>query len=123
MFDKQKLKNIYAIAGIIFGICGASITMHQEFIVPQPTLTEMATKTVIEKTKEFLGRPKAREKTNWLRIIQITLGSFAVILGLVSWIENENRRLSILAINFGLMAAAWEFVIVLFFIAGISALA
>ena len=107
------MKNTFAIFGIIVGLSGTGIAVYYEFVAPKPTTAEKVTNSIIEKTRELIGKPTQEKKFNWFRIAQFPIGVLAILLGVIAWARKENFRLSLLATGLGTTAAAWEFVLTL----------
>jgi hypothetical protein len=68
------------------------------------------------------------EKYDSVALVYAALGFLAMVLGIVSWVKKDHIRISGGAISLGLMAVAWQYVligvtiaIIIFILANLSA--
>ncbi|VAW71487.1 hypothetical protein MNBD_GAMMA12-3810 [hydrothermal vent metagenome] len=128
-----KLKNqfrYFGIMGVVFGIVGIVFAFYQSDFTevtkpppkPERTLKELALEAskALIKNKWLGGKKQASVSStlpiekphNWVQISYIALGLMAIIFGAISWIRKENIRVAGVAVSFGLMAVAWQYVFI-----------
>ncbi len=105
--------NKIGIVGIIFAFLGIVTAIFQDDIrsglqsVDAPLSAQ-----VLEKSKVLLLGKKeeyARDKVDYAYSI---LGLIALTLGVVSYLQNENHRISSSAAALGIVAIAWHYVLI-----------
>ncbi len=74
----------------------------QENPVPPPTSNS-------EKSGMFSG---VSDKYDSVSMVYALLGFIAMVLGVVSWVKKDHIRISGSAISLGLMAVAWQYVLI-----------
>ena len=114
--DERSIKELAIGAGK--KILADKLRENQEDQVPQPTSTP-------EKSGIFSG---VSDKYDSVALIYAVLGFIAMVLGIVSWVKKDHIRISGGAISLGLMAIAWQYVligvtiaIIIFILANLSA--
>jgi hypothetical protein len=129
------MKHHFGIIGLVVGLIAIGVAIFQDDLrayevqlepaveaKPELTLKELAIEAgrkVIEDKilKEDAESPvvvaepppAARDK---IELIYMVLGFFAMVLGVVSWAKKDHIRISGGAISLGLMAVAWQYVLI-----------
>ncbi len=116
----NKLK--IGIWGIVIGIIAICIAIFQieleEVLFPTPE--QSITEKLYETGKSIItgdDEKKWEASRSPVDYSIITLGILSVILGVVSWIKKEYRRLPPVAITLGTIAILWHYFVVAFVIA------
>ncbi|VAW66193.1 hypothetical protein MNBD_GAMMA09-3444 [hydrothermal vent metagenome] len=120
----------FGISGLFIGVIAIIIAIFQGDIRAaveplQPTDNARLKELVVDAGKllikqKILGIKEKQsapdeiitETHNWVQFIYIGLGILAIILGVISWINKEHIRLSGAAISLGLIAVAWQYVLI-----------
>ncbi len=152
------MKGYIGIIGLVIGVIAVGIAIFQGNIrdvvsPPEPEVqdersikelaVEAGKKMLVDKLREkqtdsMPQRPSVSEKTGFfsgvgekydsVALVYAVLGFLAMVLGIVSWVKKDHIRISGGAISLGLMAVAWQFVligvtiaIIIFILANLSA--
>ncbi|MCB1226434.1 MAG: hypothetical protein KDK99_11520 [Verrucomicrobiales bacterium] len=144
------MKQVIGILGLTFGVIAIGVAIFQdnlrEITSPPPeerSLKELAVsagkKFLADKLLEDRSPPAPPEKASGLfsgisnrydavAMVYAVMGFAAMILGLISWIRRDHVRISGGAVALGLMAVAWQYVlvgvgiaVVIFLLANLSA--
>lgn len=123
--------------GLIMGICAVLVAAFQNDLKqqdpqPAPKAEESLKELAIEASKKLikekiLNEQEAEEpaptpveltspKDNIQRLY-MALGLLAMIFGVFSWIQKDHIRVSGAAISLGLVAIAWQYVLIAVFVA------
>ena len=123
------MKHNFGTYGIIIGLLALCIAIFQNDLRPEelepiesePSLKELAVKA----SKEFIddkilkqestsSAPQipSTEKHDAIQLTYMLLGFFAIVLGAISWIKKDHIRLSGGAISIGIIAVAWQYVLI-----------
>jgi len=88
---------------------------------PEPSLGELAIDAGKHLIREkFLGQKEKAPISNtssdnlhdWVQIIYMSLGVIGIFLGIISWINKENMRISGSAVSLGFIVAAWQYTVI-----------
>lgn len=107
-------KNLIGIIGIAIALVGVGVAIFQDDLRPQPTPVSIQLKDVaLEKGAQLLGID-VEEKTpsDWVRLTYFILGFLGIIMGVISWVKKENHRVSATALSLGIVAVAWQYVLI-----------
>jgi hypothetical protein len=152
------MKRYIGIIGLVIGVVAVGIAIFQGNIrdVVSPPETEVqdersikelaveaGKKMLVDKLREkqtdpMPQRPSLSEKNGFfsgvsekydsVALVYAALGFLAMVLGIVSWVKKDHIRISGGAISLGLMAVAWQYVligvtiaIIIFILANLSA--
>ena len=107
-------RNRIGIIGLVVALLGIGVAIFQDDIRSHFDTEPVEVRDrVVEKGAELLGieitSDTTRDKVTW---VQFGLGFIAIILGVVSWIRKENHRVSASAAALGIIAVAWEYVLI-----------
>jgi len=107
-------KNTFGIIGIFIAIIAIAVAVFQDDLRPTPPpASELLTTRVLEKGVElFTGEVEKMKKRDLVRYSYAGLGLLALILGVASFTNKENTRISGLAGGLGIIAIAWEYVLI-----------
>jgi hypothetical protein len=136
--DRQKIRmrHLYSSIGLLLGfvaLCLAAFESHLLAAEPVPKpdkrgVLEIGAGNRTLTVKLRKEEPPPRKLMNPVRVSYTVLGLAAIGLGTVSWIKKEHIRMSGGAAALGLLAVAWQWVligvciaIVVFIIANLSA--
>ena len=151
--NQAKMKHAFGILGLVFGVLAIGVAIFQEnlreVVAPPPVIVEedrsfkelaigVGKKMLAEKLDGVEAPSPKSEETGWfsgldekydsVALIYAFLGFIAIVLGVVSWARRDHVRISGGAIALGLMAVAWQYVlvgigiaIIIFILANISA--
>lgn len=126
----KHLKKHIGIIGLILGFLGISIAIFEKDIAELITKYEVIpVKEVEEKPlvsislgdKEIsFGKSKtspkkpdlSSENTHLVRFIYSAFGLLAIVAGIIAWIRKENLRICGGAVSVGLIAVAWQYVLI-----------
>lgn len=126
------MKHVLAIIGLVIGIVAISIAVFQDDIraqlappppvqpsPPPPTLKELAVEAGKKMIEENVLKqtspppptppPKTRDA---VELGYVGLGLLAMVIGTVAWIRKDHIRIAGGAVSFGLIAIAWQYVMV-----------
>jgi len=126
------MKHVLAIIGLVIGIAAISIAVFQDDIraqlappapvqppPPSPTLKELAVEAGKKMIEENVLKetspppptppPKTRDA---VELGYVGLGLLAMVIGTVAWIRKDHIRIAGGAVSFGLIAIAWQYVMV-----------
>ena len=106
--------NRIGLIGIVFAILGVCVAALQDDIrVRISSDSPMLEEKVAEKgITLFRKGTVAEEKHDLVDFIYIGLGLVALMLGVVSYITKENHRVSAVAGALGIVAIAWQYVLI-----------
>ncbi|MEZ5305304.1 MAG: hypothetical protein R3F11_32380 [Verrucomicrobiales bacterium] len=118
------MKHLLGIIGLVFGFAALAIAVFQHDLRPppeprpKPTLKEVAAEATKHLIQEKILKEKSGESARLgerrhdaIEITFMGLGLVAIILGTISWVRKEHIRLSSGAIALGVIAVAWEVVL------------
>lgn len=106
--------NLIGFIGIFIALVGIGLAIFQDELRPA-TVSDPTTlsEAVFEKGAELLGvEVEKKRKTDWVTMTLYVLGFIAIVLGVFSWVKNENHRVSAAAAALGVIAVAWEYVLI-----------
>jgi len=125
------MKHKIGIIGLIVGIIAVGLAIFQNDLLPQeppqepkpvPTLKELAVeagkKVINDKILKKEEDPPPVEEDSLVSprdrigLTYMILGFLAMVLGIVSWVKKDHIRISGGAISLGLMAVAWQYVMI-----------
>jgi len=108
------MKNIFGIVGIVIALVAIAVAVFQDDLRPSPPPpSEQLTTRVLEKGVElFTGEVEKKNKRDLVGYTYAGLGLLAFMLGAVSFTKKENTRISGLAGGLGIIAIAWEYVLI-----------
>jgi len=109
------MKNKIGTIGIIIAILAVGIAIFQDKLRKPdvPEKTSLVSK-VLNKSP-FISSSKRKTDTPSYEAVTytyISLGFFALILGVFSYLRNENHRFSGMAGALGIVAIGWEYVLI-----------
>jgi hypothetical protein len=109
------MKNILGTLGIVVALIGITVAIFQDDLRPSPPLAaEQLKEKVLQKGAAMLG-VRVEEKTerhDFVAVTYIGLGLAAIVLAVVSYIRKESHRVAGMAGALGIMATAWEYVLI-----------
>lgn len=107
-------KNTFGIIGIFIAIIAITVAVFQDELRPSPPpVSEQLTTRVLEKGVELLvGDVEKKNKRDLVGYTYAGLGLLALMLGVFSFTKKENTRISGLAGALGILAIAWEYVLI-----------
>ncbi len=124
---KEKKKYLGTV-GLIIALLAIGIAVFQDDIrenfkpkpkpKPEKTLKELAVEAGKKIIKEKILKEEPEEKKiaqtkrDFVEITYCALGFLAIIFGAISWIQDDHIRISSGAISLGLIALAWQYVLV-----------
>lgn len=108
------ITNRIGLIGIVVGILGICVAIFQDDLRAQfAPETQKVERSVIEKgIRIFSSDPVTESRRDRIDFFYIGLGLLALILGVVSFVKEENHRISALAGALGVMAIAWQYVLI-----------
>ena len=125
------MKHKIGIIGLIVGLIAVGLAIFQNDLRPQqpppepkpePTFKELAVeagkKVISDKIlKKEAEPPPITEDSlvsshDGVELSYMILGFLAMVLGVVSWVKKDHIRISGGAISLGLMAVAWQYVLI-----------
>ena len=125
------MKHKIGIIGLIIGLIAVGLAIFQNDLRPQkpppepkpePTFKELAVeagkKVINDKIlKKEADPPPIPEDPlasphDRIELTYMILGFLAMILGVVSWVKKDHIRISGGAVSLGLMAVAWQYVLI-----------
>jgi hypothetical protein len=125
------MKHKIGIIGLIVGIIAVGLAIFQNDLRPQeppqepkpvPTLKELAVeagkKVINDKILKKEEDPPPVEEDSLVSprdrigLTYMILGFLAMVLGIVSWVKKDHIRISGGSISLGLMAVAWQYVMI-----------
>lgn len=131
------MKLQYGIIGLVVGLIAVGIAIFQDdlFAEPEPvveeevSLKELALEASKKLIKEKLLKeegeepepPKGKktvlgmeieERHNGVQLTYMALGFAAMVLGTISWVKKDHIRISGGAVALGLVAVAWQYVLI-----------
>ncbi|MGJ8674293.1 hypothetical protein [Rubritalea sp.] len=124
------MKHKFGTFGILVGLIALCIAIFQNDLrpeesapiqQPEPTLKELAVeaskklindKILKEETPSVAPDIPSEEKHDAIQLTYMALGFLAIVLGAISWIRKDHIRLSGGAISLGIMAVAWQYVLI-----------
>lgn len=107
-------RNLFGIIGIVIALMGVGVAIFQDDLrsLFETEPIEIQDR-VIEKGARLLGLDVEHEtRRDWVTFTQFGFGFIGIILGVVSWVRNENHRVSSSAAALGVVAIAWEYVLI-----------
>lgn len=115
----RKTRNIFGLIGIVIALAGIGVAVFQDHLRPPPEPVSVKLgEAALAKGKQWLGveskevKEEPTSTIDWVTIAQFALGFLGIVLGAVSWVRKENHRISALSAALGLVAVAWEYVLV-----------
>jgi hypothetical protein len=107
-------RNRIGIIGIVIALLGVGVAVFQDDIRSHFDTAPVEVKDrVIQKGAELFGVKVESETTrDKVTFLQFGLGFVGIVLGVVSWIRKENHRVSSSAAALGIVAIAWEYVLI-----------
>ena len=115
------MRNLISIIALVLGIAAVGIAIFEHQIAASKPDKRTAGELIGEAGKRFLKEKVLKEKAppaeqleamNPIRITYTSLGFAAIVLGIVSWIRNEHRRMAGVAISLGVIAACWQWFLI-----------
>ncbi|MDF1739819.1 MAG: hypothetical protein P1U86_11725 [Verrucomicrobiales bacterium] len=119
------MKHRIGIIGLVVGLIALGLAIFQDALRPQPpepTLKEVASeagkKFLTEKflspesDSQPIAEPRVVALYDGVDLTYMILGFIAMILGIFSWVKKDHIRISGGAISLGLMAVAWQYVLI-----------
>ena len=106
-------KNVIGIIGILIALAAIGVAIFQDGLrpPPEPAATRIR-QQAISKGAQILGiKLEQSKQMDWVMATQYSLGFIAIILGVFSWVRKENHRISAVAASLGIVAIAWEYVL------------
>lgn len=108
------MKNKFGIAGICIAIFAIAIAIFQDDIRPEPPA---ASTQLVDRVSEAVAKISGAEieenaAKDWVTLAYIGLGLLALIAGIISFVQKENHRVSGMAGALGVVAIAWEYVLI-----------
>ena len=107
-------RNIFGVIGITIALMGIGVAIFQDDIRAQlDTQPVEVQDRILEKGAKLLGLEVESERSrDWVTFTQFGLGFIGIILGVISWVRNENHRISASAAALGVVAIAWVYVLI-----------
>ena len=109
------MKNKIGIAGIFIALLAIGIAIFQDRLrQPNPPEKTSLMSKVLNKST-FISGSKRKSVTSSFDAVTytyISLGFFALIFAVVSYLKNENHRFSGMAGALGVIAIGWEYVLI-----------
>lgn len=111
----------FGLAGVLFGILSIAIALFQDDLRPkEPSATEQIKTSLLEKGKDMLGIGEDKKpapvavaaKYDYVKFAYMGGGLLAFILGVTSYLRQENHRVSGMAGALGIIAMAWQYVLI-----------
>lgn len=127
------MKNHLGIAGLIVGLVAVALAIFQNEIrdssapAPPPPKEELSLKEVAAEAGKKLLKEKILKETpppptpqpnptvaprDTIAMVYTVLGFIAMGLGIFSWVKKDHIRISGGAVSLGLMAIAWQYVLI-----------
>lgn len=108
------MKNTVGIAGICVAIIAIGIAIFQDDLRPEaPSATTQLADRVSEAVAKIGGiEIEESSSRDWVTLTYIGLGFLALVAGIVSFVQKENHRVSGMAGALGVVAIAWEYVLI-----------
>ena len=107
------MKNRIGLSGILLAVLAVGIAIFQNEIRVATGLSEPATENGgARKTIVLFSRKQAEQGTDVVDYSYMGLGFLALILGVVSFLQKESSRVSGMAAALGLVAVAWQYVLI-----------
>ena len=108
------MKNKIGIAGILIAIIAVGVAIFQDDIRPEPPSATTQLADRVSEAVAKIGGIEIEEKSSrdWVTLTYIALGFLALIAGIVSFVQKENHRVSGMAGALGVVAIAWEYVLI-----------
>ncbi len=120
------MKNRIGIAGLAVGFVALAGAIFQNKFreatetppEPEPTLRELAKEAGKNWLKDRILKdeqespPSKRVAVDQVDLAYMGLGLSAIILGVISWTRKENIRIAGAALSLGLVAVAWQYVLI-----------
>jgi len=108
------MKNKFGITGICIAIFAIAIAIYQDDIRPEsPTASVQLADRLADAVAKIGGvETDASSPKDWVTMAYIGLGLLALIAGIVSFVQKENHRVSGMAGALGVVAIAWEYVLI-----------
>lgn len=108
------MKNLLGILGIVVALGGVAVAAFQdELRGPRPPLSEQLKEEVLNRGAELFGGDV--EKARGVDAVSATytfLGFLGLVLGVGSFVRNEDHRISGMAGALGIIAMSWEYVLI-----------
>ena len=110
------MENKFSIIGLVVAIIAITVAVFhddiQKLISKEDNSTTM--ERVLSRGAETLGLVEAKEKShfNIVRIAYTGLGVLSIVLAIVAYIREENHRFSGVVGAAGIVAIAWEYVLI-----------
>lgn len=108
------MKNKFGIAGICIAIFAIAIAIFQDDIRPEPPTVSVQLADRLADAVAKIGGVETDESSpkDWVTLAYIGLGLLALVAGIVSFVQKENHRVSGMAGALGVVAIAWEYVLI-----------
>lgn len=110
-----KLTNKMATIGVMVALLGIGVATFQEKIRSQSAPEETSLKVRVMHAGAILIGEKttdAKEKYDWVTYSYMALGFLGIVFGVLAYLRHESLRHVGMAAALGLVAIAWEYVIV-----------
>ncbi len=130
MSDKKGIK-YFGVIGLIIGLLALTTAVFQgdlraafkpanddslKFLAIKAGKSLIKRKVLGQQQPDVLERV-ANDTHDMIQIIYMALGLLAIIFGIISWLNKEHIRMSGVVISLGLVAIAWQYVIIAVIIA------
>ena len=108
------MKNIVGTIGIFIAIIALGIAIFQDDLRPDPPSATTQLADRVSEAMAKIGGIEIAEKASkdWVTFTYIGLGFLALIVGIGSFLRQEDHRVSGLAGVLGVVAIGWEYVLI-----------
>lgn len=108
------MKNKFGIAGICIAIFAIAIAVFQDDIRPEPPSASVQLAERVSDVVAKIGGIESKESAarDWVTLAYIGLGLLALIAGIVAFVQKESHRVAGMAGALGVVAIAWEYVLI-----------
>ncbi|MGI9204458.1 MAG: hypothetical protein ACR2Q3_10635 [Woeseiaceae bacterium] len=108
------MKSKFGLAGICIAIFAIAIAIFQDDIRPEPPPVSTQLADRVSDAVAKIGGLEVKESASkdWVTIAYMGFGLLALVAGIVSFVQKENHRVSGLAGALGVVAIAWEYVLI-----------
>lgn len=108
------------IIGMIIGAIALFVAIFSNDIEAKldPPVEKSTTQLLLDAGKTFLKTSVLKEEVTEENILSkvdyayMTLGFIAMVIGVISWVKKDHVRISGAAVSLGLVAVAWQYVLV-----------
>lgn len=108
-------KNKLAIIGVLIALLGIGVAIFQEKIRSStaPEATSLKVR-VMHAGAILIGEkgPEVKEKYDWITYSYMALGFLGLVFGVLAFLRHESLRHAGMSVALGLIAIAWEYVVV-----------